>query len=80
MQWIVLLELPGASVCGKVLSCILSFIFIFYLCGEVLCNGLCHLSCLESVCGKVLSSQETSACVLGIHKQYTNVHPVIPFI
>ena len=27
----------------------------FYLCGEVLCNGLCHLSWEESVCGKVLS-------------------------
>ena len=52
----------------------------FYLCGEVLCNGLCHLSCLESVCGKVLSSQETSACVLGIHKQYTVFRPLIPFI
>ena len=50
----------------------LSIFFIFYLCGEVLCNGewkgfifqfflsfenvcngLCHLSWLESVCGKV---------------------------
>ena len=32
-----------------------SYLFYFHLHGEVLCNGLCHLSCLECVCGKILS-------------------------
>ena len=32
-----------------------SYLFYFHLHGEVLCNWLCHLSWVESVCGKVLS-------------------------